>query len=143
MSFTAMKLLSSLWRRLLHDLGLQRLSTLSCELNEELVRSLQDLAEREKRSKEAVAIELLSLGLSQRRKAEEALQLWKSLSPREQQAVALACSDYPIEEIANRMGISPETVKTHLLRAVHKFGVRGKAELRQILVDWDFGDWES
>ncbi len=135
--------LSSLWHRLLHDLGLQRPSTLSFDLNEEIVRSLQDLAEHEQRSKEAIAIDLLSLGISQCRKAEKSLTLWKSLSQREQQTVALSCIGYTNVEIAKRMGISPETVKAHMLRAVHKFGVRGKAELREILVDWDFSDWDT
>ncbi len=135
--------LSSLWHRLVHDLGLQRPSTLSFELNEELVQSLQDIAEHDKRSKEAVAVDLLTLGISQRRKAEESLTLWKTLSSREQQTVALFCLGCTNVEIARRMGISPETVKAHLLRAVHKFGVRGKAELREILVDWDFSEWDS
>ena len=133
----------SFWHRLFHDLGLQRSNERFLELDEELIQSLQILAESEQRSTEEVAIDLLSLGISQRRKAEESLNLWKSLSPREQQSVALACVGYTNAEIAKRMGISPETVKAHILRSVHKFGVRGKAELREMLVDWDFSDWDT
>ena len=133
----------SFWYRLIHDLGLQRSSERFLELNEELIQSLQILAENEQRSTDEVANDLLSLGISQRRKAEESLNLWKSLSPREQQSVALACIGYTNAEIAKRMGISPETVKAHILRSVRKFGVRGKAELREMLVDWDFSDWDT
>jgi DNA-binding CsgD family transcriptional regulator len=133
----------SFWHRLINDLGLQRSSERYLELSEELNQSLQILAETEQRSREDVANDLLSLGISQRRKAEESLNHWKSLSPREQQSVSLACIGYTNAEIAKRMGISPETVKAHILRSVRKFGVRGKAELREVLADWDFSDWDT
>ena len=135
--------LRSFWHRLFQDLGIQRSSERFLEVNQELIRSLQELAESEQHSREEIAVDLLSLGISQRRKAEESLNLWKSLSPREQQSVALACIGYSNAEIAKRIGISPETVKAHILRSVHKFDVRGKAELRDILVDWDFSDWDT
>ncbi len=133
----------SFWHKLIHNLGLLRSNERFLELNEELIQSLRNLAESEQRSREEIAVDLLSLGISRRQKAEESLNLWKSLSPREQQSVALACLDYTNVEIAKRMGISPETVKAHILRSVRKFGVRGKAELRDTLVDWDFSDWDN
>jgi hypothetical protein len=36
-----------------------------------------------------------------------------------------------------RLHLSPETVKTRL----RKFGINGKAKLRSLLADWDFGEW--
>lgn len=131
-----------LWKRLLQDLRLQRPSERFFELNEELLQPLQELAKREQRSSEEVANDLLSLGISQRRKADQALKLWKALSPREQQTVALVCLGYPTADIARRMSISPETVKAHTLSAVHKFNLRNKSELRQVLDGWDFSGWD-
>ena len=45
-------------------------------------------------------------------------------------------------QIAARLVLSPETVKTHLRSVLHKFGLRSKAELRQALAGWDFSGWE-
>jgi len=134
---------SPLWRQLLRKFDPRHSSILFLEVTEELMRSLQELAECEQRSREEVAIDLLSLGISNRREAEESLNIWKSLSPRVQQAVALTCLGYTNMEIAKRMGISPETVKAHILRAVYRFGVRGKSELRSILANWNFSNWDS
>jgi DNA-binding CsgD family transcriptional regulator len=55
---------------------------------------------------------------------------------------ALTCLGYTNRQIAARLVLSPETVKTHLRNVLRKFDLPTKAELRRALADWDFGDWD-
>jgi DNA-binding CsgD family transcriptional regulator len=73
------------------------------------------------------------------------LQTWQTLSPREQEVVALASqtpSNGPLtnRQIAQRLGIAENTVKVHLRGAQLKFNVRSKAGLRLLFQGWDFGE---
>jgi DNA-binding CsgD family transcriptional regulator len=111
--------------------------------DDELVQSLRSLAAVERRTEDEVAADLLSFALAQRGAAEKNLQRWRALTPREQEVVALTCLDYTNRQIASRLTISPETVKTHIRNAQLKFGMRSKAELRQVLADWDFSGWDG
>lgn len=129
--------------RLLHRLGLirpQRL-TFRLELGDRL--ALRELALEEKRTKEEIATELLSGALARRQVAEESLQKWETLSPREQQVVALICLGYTTNQMAAHLSISYETVNTHVYNALRKFGLRRRADLPKLLGDWDFSAWEK
>jgi DNA-binding CsgD family transcriptional regulator len=66
---------------------------------------------------------------------------WRSLSPLEQEVTALARLGYTNRQIGGRLGISEETVKTHVCNALVKFNLHGKAELRMALEEWDFSGW--
>ncbi len=129
--------------RLLRSLGYSRPARLAFHMDQALDQSLRQLAEQEQRNPEDVAADLLSFALAQRHAADENLERWRSLSPREQQVAALACLSYTNRQIAARLVISPETVKTHVRNILHKFGLRSKSELRQALAEWDFGAWEA
>lgn len=133
----------SLWQRLLRVLGYQRSPSnkLSFEVDLELWYSLQDLAKEEHRSQDELAVELLSFALTQRDSAELYLERWRLLSDREKQVAALICLGYTNREIARRLVISSETVKSHVRNLLRKFGLRSKLELRQALDDWDFSAW--
>jgi DNA-binding NarL/FixJ family response regulator len=132
----------TLWQRLLRLLGYRKSSDrLSFPVDVDLIRSLQDLAEQENRPRTELAAELLSYALAQRDVAEANLQCWRSLSVREQQVTALLCLGFTSKQIAARLVISPETVKSHAQRALLKFGLRSRTELRQALADWDFSAW--
>jgi DNA-binding CsgD family transcriptional regulator len=133
----------SLWRRLLRYLESRSAPRQAFHLDEDLIQSLQVLAEREKRPEEEVAADLLAFALARREIADDNLKRWESLSTREQQVAALVCLDYTSRQIAARLFISPDTVKTHLSNAFRKFNVHNKAELRQALADWDFSDWRD
>ena len=67
---------------------------------------------------------------------------WESLSERQQEVAALACLGYTNAEIADRLDISLETVKTHIKGILRKFKVRGRHQLRYILRKWDFSNFE-
>lgn len=112
------------------------------QFDDELVESLEALAAREQRSEQEVARELLAAGLAQRHAAEAFVATWQSLTQREQQVVALTCLNYTNRQIALRLSLSPETIKSHVRSALRKFGVSNKADLRQLLADWDFSEWK-
>lgn len=109
----------------------------------ELIRLLRNLAQEQQRDETDLAMELLTQALVQRDAAENNLRRWRSLSLREQQVTALICLGYTNAQIASRLTISPETVKTHVRNVVGKFDVHSKAELRRTLADWDFSAWRS
>jgi DNA-binding CsgD family transcriptional regulator len=55
---------------------------------------------------------------------------------------ALACLGYTNREIGKRLNISPETVKVRLQRVTMKFGVTSRSQLRMLLEEWDFSEWQ-
>lgn len=109
--------------------------------DQRLVGALHDLAAREQRPTGEIAEELLYFALLQRENADENLERWRTLTPREQEIVALVCLNYTYRQIGARLGISPQTVKTHVYNALRKFGLRKKDELRLTLAEWDFNSW--
>jgi len=132
---------SSFWQRLLRDLGLQDDSHQIYQFDDLLMRSMQNLAEREQRSEDEIAAVLLSSALAQRDAADASLEVWRTLTPRQQQVAALACLDYTNRQVAGRLKISPETVKTHMRHVLRKFDLRNKIELQRALAGWDFSAW--
>lgn len=108
-----------------------------------LARRLQVMAEYEGRPAEQLAEDLILYAFEHRAEAEEKLRPWRELTPREREVVALVCQGLgskPISnrQIAERLCISPETVKVHIRNVLHKFNLHSKIELRQVLADWDF-----
>ncbi len=137
-------LIKTLFQKLLGDLRLPRpvYKRRKYQLDEDVAGFLQVIAEKEQRAEEEVATELLNVAIRQRFHAEKYLHQWRSLTRRERQAVALACLDYTNAVIAQRMGITEQTVKSHLHSAERKFGVSNKNQLLQMLSEWDFSTWE-
>lgn len=111
-------------------------------LDESLQVMLEGIAEQEQRSPEEVASHLLREGLERRQTEDDLWQRWQSLSRREQEVAALACLGYTNKQIALRLGVSAETVKTHLHHALTKFNLRTRTELGLLLADWDFSAWD-
>jgi DNA-binding CsgD family transcriptional regulator len=134
----------SLWTRLLQQLGLRPAPRPRFyELEESLHATLSTLATREGRSEQEVASDLLTAGLSQYYTSDDVGKRWQSLSPREQDVTALACLGYTNKQIGLRLGISAETVKTHLGNALVKFNLHSRSELGLLLKEWDFSAWET
>lgn len=130
------------WQRLIDNLGISPASRDSFALDGELAAHVRALAEQEQRPADDMAAELLISGLAQRNMAQENWRLWQSLSNREQQVAALVCLDYTNRQIAARLVISVETVKTHVRNILYKFGLHSKRQLSLHLSDWDFSDWD-
>jgi len=131
----------SFWRRLLQAFK-PRDAQRAFELDQPLVEVLQHFAETEKRPREEVAADLLSAALIKRQAAEEHLRTWRALSTREQQVTALICLNYTNPQIAARLYLAPDTIKSHVRNVLRKFNVHSKAELRLALNDWDFSEWK-
>lgn len=112
------------------------------ELDETLHLALEDMAAQEQRPPRELQADLLMSGLAQRETSHNLWRRWQSLSPREQQAGALACLGYTNRQIAARLGVAEETVKTHIKNVLVKFNLHGKGELRVALHEWDFTGWE-
>jgi len=128
-----------LWQQFLAHLGFER----RVPLDDALLRSLRDLAARERRPPEEVIVNLLNQALQERQTAEQGWQRWQSLTPREQQVAALVCLSHTGRQIAARLVVSPETVKTHVRNILRKFNLRTRQELRQALAGWDFSAWQN
>jgi DNA-binding NarL/FixJ family response regulator len=109
--------------------------------DEELIAVIRDVARQQSRAEEDVMAEFTKVGLNQYAAQSEMQNRWNSLTHREQQVVALVCLGYRNYEIAQTLGIAPETVKTHLQHIFDKLHLRGSKELRLVLRDWDFRDW--
>jgi DNA-binding CsgD family transcriptional regulator len=109
--------------------------------NAELLALLTHLAAEEGRDLAELVEELLYDAIAERHAAEENFEPWQELTPREKQAAALACLGYTNLEIAERMVISSNTVKTHLRHVLRKFSVNSKSQLREVLAGWDFRGW--
>ena len=86
--------------------------------------------------------DLLHQALIYRQVEQQAWRSWKDLTPRQQEIAALICLGYTSPQIAARLSVSPETVKTHVRHLLEKFHLRTRQELRQALEDWDFSDWK-
>jgi len=102
---------------------------------------LSQLAENTGASRQKIAEDLLESALVDQQVAQTHLERWRALTPRQQQVAALTCLNFTNRQIAAQLGISPQTVKSHMRNLLHRFGLHSKEELRQALADWDFSEW--
>lgn len=111
------------------------------EISESLHSTLSTLAQHEGRPAHELIPDILAAGLDRYRSLDELWPRWESLSPREQEVTAFTCLGYTNRQMAARLGLSPETIKTHVHNALLKFGLKKKSDLRQALASWDFSAW--
>lgn len=134
---------SHLWQRICAILAPRPSYPRVFRLDEDSSSSLRRISEREQRPETELAAELLSAAIDQRLKAEENLSLWQGLTEREQQVIALSCLGYSNVDIARRLFLSKETVKSHIQNGVKRYGLRTKAQLLHSLHDFDFSAWDQ
>ncbi|MBN2549923.1 MAG: hypothetical protein JXB15_12240 [Anaerolineales bacterium] len=111
-------------------------------LDERLLEPLETLAEEEERSADDLANELLRQAVNQIGFNRDTWRRWSELTSREQQVTALICLGYAYYQIAWRLGITENTVKTHTKNIFSKFDLHGRGELQVLMRDWDFRGWE-
>ena len=111
------------------------------ELDPANAQYLAQIAEHSNTSRQQAAQDLLKTALIDRQVAETHLERWRGLTPRQQQVAALACLNFTNRQIAARLGISPQTVKSHMRNLLHRLDMHSKTELSQALADWDFSEW--
>ncbi len=132
---------TSIWQRLQNTIRRPPGRQISISLDRETREILESLAAEERHAVEKVASELLRIAATRRQEAEANLERWQELSPREKQVAALICLNYTNREIARRLIIAPETVKSHVRNILSKTNTHSKIALRQALADWDFHEW--
>lgn len=132
----------SIWKRLLYLIGLRPTpGPRTYEFSESIYTTLSTLAQHEGRPEHELIPDILAAGLTQYRSVEELWPKWELLSPRERDIAALTCLGYTNRQMAARLSLSPETIKTHVRNVLGKFGLRRKSDLRQVLASWDFSAW--
>jgi DNA-binding CsgD family transcriptional regulator len=132
----------SILQRLLYWIGLRsNPGPRYYEISESFQVTLSTLAKHERRPEHELAQDLFAAGLTQYRSIDELWRKWESLSSREQEVTALTCLGLTNRQIAGRLSLSPETIKTHVRNVLLKFGLNSKEELRHILANWNFSSW--
>jgi DNA-binding NarL/FixJ family response regulator len=111
------------------------------DADQELIAAIQEAAQEQGRAEEEVWMEFVRAGHDHYLQASELEARWDSLTEREQEVTALACMGCRNYEIAETLGISHETIKTHLQNVFTKFNIRNRNELRLALRDWRFEEW--
>ena len=129
--------------RLLHRFGYVRITQPMLYIGQELLPVLEEMAYRDQQNVEEMARALLVTAVNKRLADATHLQLWQELTRREKQTAALVCLGFTNQEIAARMIISVNTVKTHIRSIFSKFEVNSKSELQTILSGWDFTEWSE
>ncbi len=113
----------------------------SFALEGELLLSLEQLARYRGSTPRKVAADLLERELQSVEVERETWEKWQSLTEREQQVAALICLQYRTNQIATRLQIAPETVRSHVHNILHKMDLPNRIALRQVLAGWDFSSW--
>jgi len=133
----------TLWRQL--QAVIERANTIrvSGVANDDLLRSVRDLSAREGHQPDEMILILLDQAVKNRCQMDRAHRSWDALSPREKQVAALVCTGLTGRQIAARLVVSPETIKTHVRHILRKFNLSSRRELCRLLADWDFSPWLS
>ncbi len=112
-------------------------------LDVDTLDAVRIVAAQEKREPEEIASQIINDVIRSRQEQVESWERWQHLTPREQDVVAFICLGYTTRQIAARLHISPETVKTHVEKVLIKFDMHNRSDLRVMLKDWDFSAWEK
>jgi len=115
---------------------------LSFELDAEVTPLLDRLAIRSLRTKGQVVNDLIKDANDKEIQTVHLIQIWETLTPRQKEVTAYICHGFTNKQIAERLFISTETVKTHVKNVFRKFNVHRKDELRGLLEGWDFRSWD-
>ncbi len=83
----------------------------------------------------------LAVKQAERAAALEVLTQWGALTPRQRQVVALICQGGTTRSVATKLDTSTSNIRSHLSKAMSKFGVRSREALCQALGDLDFSLW--
>ena len=113
----------------------------SFALEGDLLVSLEQLARYRGTTPSKVAADLLERELQSVEVERETWEKWQSLTEREQQVAALICLQYRTQQIAARLQIAPETVRSHVHNILHKMDLPNRIALRQLLAGWNFSSW--
>lgn len=133
----------SIWHTLQKFFHSQRDSSVrrSFAWDGELLVSLERLARYRGFTPRETAADMLERELKSVEMDRKIRLKWQTLTEREQQVAALVCLQYRTNQIATRLQIAPETVRSHVHNTLTKMGLPNRIALRQLLGDWDFSKW--
>ena len=106
-----------------------------------VMQEVRKLAHTQGCAEEDMILILLDQALQARQRNNRIHRCWESLSQREKQVAALVCSGLTGRQVAARLVLSPETIKTHVRHILRKFDLNSRQDLRNLLADWNFGRW--
>jgi DNA-binding CsgD family transcriptional regulator len=118
-------------------------------LDDNLARALRDMVRAdggnglEIMNVRRIAVDMIYYGLRYQWTNRENILAWEQLTAREKEVAACVCLGYSNRQISRRLVIAPSTVKTHVRNVLRKFRLNGKLELKGVLKDWDFSEWEE
>lgn len=122
-------------------LGLSEDPTALVQLRPDLLTAVSAIAAQDGRSIGEVVNELLGHALYDYQMATHSLDIWQQLTPREREVTAWIWLGLTNFQIAQRLSISTNTVKTHVKNILAKFDVRSKKRLALLLANLDLSDW--
>ena len=111
------------------------------ELNGRLQTLLVERDVREARPGQELQEQLSAAELEQLKAADMLKKLWDRLPDRQKEVTALTCLGYTNRQMAARLKISVNTVQGYVKQALIQYQLHSKAELRNLLEEWDFSDW--
>jgi DNA-binding NarL/FixJ family response regulator len=133
----------SFFKYLLQALGFSPAPvTRQFSLDEDLSEALYDLAAQESRPVNEIANVLIQQALEDHHSTTATLHMWNQITPRQKQVAALLCLGYTNQEIALRLSISPETVKSHVRAILRRYDLHSRTELSRFFGNWDFSEWD-
>jgi DNA-binding NarL/FixJ family response regulator len=112
-------------------------SKMLLEVNADLIQRLERLARSRRQSPQALASRLLAQGLEDETRRSYAEMALQRLTPRQQDVALLTARGLTNRQIAERLIVSTETVKTHVRHVLDKLDLASKADLRLILARLD------
>ena len=107
----------------------------------ETYETLRLVAEREQRSPQEVAAQLVTQASQDQTIQAWVLDCWEQLSPRQKQIAAYVCRGDSTRQIAAQLNIAQTTVKSHVEMVLRKFGVNSRVTLRKLLEHWDLSHY--
>lgn len=128
-------------RKFREILGINQDPAAFVQLRPELLTAVTNIAAQNGRSVGEIVNELIRYALYDHQLAESSLQTWQQLTPREREITALIWLGLTNPEIAERLSVSPNTVKTHIKNILPKFNVHSKKRLADMLAGLDLSDW--
>ena len=123
----------SIWKWFLSLIGLRTDTRSRSPKNINVRLEVSQIAEREGRPEPDIVTQLLVAGLQKYYSRQEIMPKWESLTARQKQVAMLIEKGMTNEEIARRLSVSVETIKTHVATILRKFNVHDKSEVRQML----------
>lgn len=106
------------------------------------MRELRVVAHTRRQSPEALLAQLVADGLSKQAAREMLEDRLRNLTRREREVLGLIVEGQSNRQIAARLVVTHETVKSHVKHILEKLGVNSKTNLRLMLLDLGVRVWE-